>query len=699
MGLLHLVEQDDAVRPAAHGFGQLAAFVITHVSRRGADQTLHAELLHVLGHVDTHHGALVVEEIFGQRLRKLRLANARRAEEEEAADRTVGIGQARTAAAYGACHGGYRFVLAHDALVQLDLQVHELGHLALHHLGYGNARPCAYHLGDFLFGNLLFQNGAVALLSAYGLFCGGKLTLQLGNARITNLGSPGQIALAGCLLLFHMRGIDVRLQTLHAFDDVFLVAPFGLASIQPLFGGCHLATQVLEALCARGIAFLHKRLLFDLHLRIPALCLVDFLRHGVDLYTKTAGGFVHEVDRLVGQETIGDVAVGKLCSGHNSRVGDANAVVNFVLLLQATQDGDGVLHRRLAHQHRLETTLERSIFLDVLAVLIKRGGTDGMQLATSQRRLEHVARVHGAIARGTCAHNGMQLVDEQDDLAFALLHLPQHGLQAVLEFAAIFRSGNHSAQIKRHDVAVAQAGGNVSRHNALRQAFHDSRLANARLANEHGVVLRAARQHLDGTANFIRTTDHRIELALARLLRQVLAVRVEGVKLGLALLVGDARVAAKAVVCLLDVFARHACAGENLARLALVFGQGDEQMLARGVAVAHLLGDLHRIVDDGNQVLGGKGHAHDAARDLRPVRNGAFHVRLQGGRVGADTLDNGGEVVLPRIEQRLQQVDGVHRRRFGIARNAHGTLECLLGSHCQFVQSHGRLLRWSSNGS
>ncbi len=32
----------------------------------------------------------------------------------------------------------------------------------------------------------------------------------------------------------------------------------------------------------------------------------------------------------------------------------------------------------------LETTLERSILLEVLAVLVERGGTDGLQLAAGQ---------------------------------------------------------------------------------------------------------------------------------------------------------------------------------------------------------------------------------------------------------------------------------------------------------------------------
>jgi hypothetical protein len=42
----------------------------------------------------------------------------------------------------------------------------------------------------------------------------------------------------------------------------------------------------------------------------------------------------------------------------------------------------------------------------------------------------------------------------------------------------------------------------------------DRRLANARLADQHRIVLGATLQHLDGAADFIVTADHRIELAL-----------------------------------------------------------------------------------------------------------------------------------------------------------------------------------------
>ena len=52
MRLLNFVEQNHRVRRAAHAFGQLAAFFVSHVSWRRADQFRHGMLLHVFGHVE-----------------------------------------------------------------------------------------------------------------------------------------------------------------------------------------------------------------------------------------------------------------------------------------------------------------------------------------------------------------------------------------------------------------------------------------------------------------------------------------------------------------------------------------------------------------------------------------------------------------------------------------------------------------------
>ena len=92
-GLLDLVEEHDGERTPPHGLGKLAAFFISDISGRCADQSSHRVLLAVLRHVDAHHRALVVEQVARERSRELGLADAGRAEEDERADRTIRIGK------------------------------------------------------------------------------------------------------------------------------------------------------------------------------------------------------------------------------------------------------------------------------------------------------------------------------------------------------------------------------------------------------------------------------------------------------------------------------------------------------------------------------------------------------------------------------------------------------------------------------
>ena len=114
--LFDFVEQHDRVRPAAHRFGELAAFLVTDVAGRRADQARRRELLHVLAHVDLDERVAVAEHELRQRAGQERLAHARRAQEDERANRTLRVFQVRAAAAQRLADGDDRFVLADDLL-------------------------------------------------------------------------------------------------------------------------------------------------------------------------------------------------------------------------------------------------------------------------------------------------------------------------------------------------------------------------------------------------------------------------------------------------------------------------------------------------------------------------------------------------------------------------------------------------------
>ena len=95
---------------------------------------------------------------------------------------------------------------------------------------------------------------------------------------------------------------------------------------------------------------------------------------------------------------------------------------------------------------RLEATLEGAVLLDVLAVLVERGGPDGLDLAARQRRLEHVGGVDRALG-GAGADEGVELVEEEHDV-LRLADLLHDRLEPLLELAAILGAGHEGAEVE-----------------------------------------------------------------------------------------------------------------------------------------------------------------------------------------------------------------------------------------------------------
>ena len=88
--------------------------------------------------------------------------------------------------------------------------------------------------------------------------------------------------------------------------------------------------------------------------------------------------------------------------------------------------------------------------------------------------------------------------------------------------------------------AVAQRAGDVAGDDALGEALDDRRLADAGLADEHRVVLRAAAEHLDDAADLLVAADDRVELALLGALGEVDAEALERLEALLGVLVAHA---------------------------------------------------------------------------------------------------------------------------------------------------------------
>src|SRR3954470_17902017 len=452
------------------------ALGVADVAGRRADEARHRVLLHVLRHVDADHRLLVAEEELGERARQLGLADARRAEEDEGAGRPLRVLEARARAPDRLRDDLDRLVLADHALVQLVLHAHELLRLGLGELEHGDAGPHRDDVGDLL----LADRGTLAALA----------------------GLPGVLELA----------LAVR--------ELALRVPQRCGLLELLR---------LE----RGLLLAPRRL--DLLLELPV-----HGRGGHRLDAHARRGLVDQVDRLVGQEAVGDVAVGELGRGVQRLVGDLDAVVLLVAVAQALEDLLGLLDRRLVDLDLLEAALQGRVALEVLAVLVERGRAHGLQLAARQRRLEDRGGVDRAL-RGTRADEVVELVDEQDDVA-ALGDLLHHLLEALLELAAVLRARDQRRQVERVDLLVLEQLRHVAVRDALREALDDGGLADARLAHQHRVVLGAAREDLHDPLDLGLPAHDGVELAVGRQLGQIATELVQQLgRLLLALGAGAAR--------------------------------------------------------------------------------------------------------------------------------------------------------------
>ena len=461
VGLLDLVEQDHGERPPADLLGELAAFLVTDVAGRGSEQPGHRVLLHVLAHVELDQRVLVAEQELGQRLGQLRLADAGRASEDERAAGTLRVLQAGPGTPDRLGQRLDRVVLADHPAVQLVLHPEQ---------------PLR-----FLFGQLEHRDAGG----------GGE---DLGDEFLVHLGHDVHVAGLPLLLAGGLLGQQLLL-------------------VVPQRGG------LLEVLRVDG------RFLLAAHLGDLLVVLAQVRRRGHATDPHPGAGLVDQVDGLVGQEAIADVAVGQLGRGDQRAVRDGHPVVRLVPVPQPLEDLDRVRDRRLGHLDGLEPALERGVLLQVLAVLVERRGTDGLQLAAGQHRLQDRGRVDGALG-GTRPDEGVDLVDEQDDVP-AGADLLEHLLEPLFEVAAVARPGHQGTEVQRVQLLVLDGLGDLALDDLLRQALDDRGLADTRRAHQHRVVLGPAGEHLHDPLDLFLPADDRIELALARALGEVAAELVK----------------------------------------------------------------------------------------------------------------------------------------------------------------------------
>jgi hypothetical protein len=137
----------------------------------------------------------------------------------------------------------------------------------------------------------------------------GELLLELGNAAVGQLAGRGEVAARAAPARARAALVELLLDLASAaiLSRSFCQRVVSSADCCSRFG--ELVAQRLEPVLRGRVLLLAERRFLDLELDDPPVEPLDLLGLALDLHADPARRLVHQVDRLVGQEALGDVAV------------------------------------------------------------------------------------------------------------------------------------------------------------------------------------------------------------------------------------------------------------------------------------------------------------------------------------------------------------------------------------------------------
>ena len=175
-----------------------------------------------------------------------------------------------------------------------------------------------------------------------------------------------------------------------------------------------LCLVVTQLRCLFVILLLYSLFLFHLQIFQLLLQLSCRCRFFIQLDTQTGTGLIHQVDSLIRQISVRNIAVAQLHCSLNSLRLNLQLMEFLITLAQSQQHCFADFRTRYINKHRLEASFQRRILFDMLAVFINRSRADNLQFTTCQRRFDNIGSIYTALGTA-CTDNGMQLVDKENN--------------------------------------------------------------------------------------------------------------------------------------------------------------------------------------------------------------------------------------------------------------------------------------------
>ena len=125
--------------------------------------------LHVLAHIDSHHGTLIVEQHLSQRLTQFRFPYACWTEENKRPDWTVWILQARTTSPNSITYCFYSLLLTNYPLMKTLFENEQFCSLRFNKPRNGNTRPGTHNFCNLFWPNRTPKEPLRGLLFFFGV--------------------------------------------------------------------------------------------------------------------------------------------------------------------------------------------------------------------------------------------------------------------------------------------------------------------------------------------------------------------------------------------------------------------------------------------------------------------------------------------------------------------------------------------------
>ena len=520
MRLFDFIEEDDGIRISSDGFCQLAAFFVAYISRRSSDETGHTVFLHVFGHIDPHDMTFVIEQLFSQTLGHFGFTNTGGAQEQEGTDRTVFILNLRFGTQDGVNNQINGMILSDNPLFHFLLQVEQFLSFGFNQTADFNAGPAGDDLGDHFFVDGFLNQSVFA--SFIGLACGNS-GFQFRNGAVAQSCGVFITGIVLSLLQIKFGFFQSLLVFLSQFNQTFFIFPLGVEFVSLFLQAAHFSLDFIAAFFGLLVIFIHQRSLLNLKKHDLTLEFIQFLRHGFHFHLQGGTGFIHQVNGLIRQKTVCDIAVAQACRGNQGIIVNMNTVIGFETVFQAAQNRNGIFYIWFADLNLLETTFQRGIFFDVLAVFVECGGTDHVQFASCQHWFKQICCVHAAFGFAG-AYQVVDFINEQDNLSLAVLDFIQNGFQTLFEFAAVFSARDQAAHIQLDELLVFQGFRHIILENTPGQSFYYGSFADTGFTDEDRVVLGFTGKNFHDTADLLVTSDDGVDFAFPDISYQISAV-------------------------------------------------------------------------------------------------------------------------------------------------------------------------------